>query len=284
MDQVGTISTFLEILTDPVLIFMLINIFLVVFFVVSSEFREFVFKRLRQTMSISVGSASERLSEDDTDRLIELRRRIDREKDHELAIRLKQEAEQFEKRLLATKRSSLWSEDGILNVTWKETIAVTRERLILESDRLNARSRANLRVGILTSTLGIVILVIVIFVFPPQNQSDTWTSVVTGYGPRFALVLIIELMATFFFRMYVANENDIKHNKNELTNVEQKLAASLMIAEDDVRFKTLAEHLIKDERNFVIKKGERVSGDTTGEDINRLSQLVTKISTALKSE
>lgn len=242
-----------------------------------------VFSLLRP-LSIKVGSARERLYDDDTDRLIELRRRIDREKDKELAIRLKQEAEQYEKRLLASKRSSLWTEEGVLNISWAETIAVTRERLMIESERLQARSRANLQFGILTSISGIAILIAVIFVFPPEYKIDGWASLVVGYGPRFALVLIIELMATFFFRMYVSNENDIKLNKNDLTNVEQKLAASLMIAENEDRFKTLAEHLIKDERNFVIKKGERVWSDTTGEDISRLSQLVTKIAKMVKPE
>lgn len=198
----------------------------------------------------SVGSADEKVSEDDAKRLIELRKRLDKEKNEEIAEKLRSEADRFEAKLRAVKRTSLWNEDGTLRLTWQKTLVATRERLSEESERLNARSRANLRAGITISLVGLLVLVIVLLFFRPDDKVDDWVSLVIAYGPRFLLVIIIEIMATFFFRMYVSNELDIKHNKNEITNIEQKIAAGLMLQDKEGKINIIAEQLVKDVHNY----------------------------------
>lgn len=231
-----------------------------------------------------VSSSAERISEDDTQRLLEIRRKISAEKDLEVAQKLRDEAERYEKRLAATRRISLWSPEGELDVSWPEVIAVTRERLMFESERLEARSRSNLRNGILTGLLGIVVLVFVLFIFPPEYEVNNMNSLIASYAPRLFLVLIVQVMATFFLRMYVSNESDIKLNKNELTNVEQRLVAALMVEENEERLAEIAMFLSKDERNFVLKKGERVLSDISENDLSAFGKIVEQIKSMTTSK
>lgn len=227
--------------------------------------------------NIGVSSSSERLQESDTDRLIDLRKRIEREKDEEIAEKLRAEARQFEERLVRTRRSSLWSDDGSLEVDWRQVLAVTRERLVLESERLQARSRANLSIAIITNVIGLGFLIMVLFFFPPKFQSEDTFSIFVEYIPRITFILILQVVSAFFFRMYVSNEADLKQNKNEITNIEVRLAAGLMLEDDQEGLRDLSKVLAVEERNFLLKKGERVAGEATKGELEGIKKLVEDI-------
>ena len=181
--------------------------------------------------------------------------------DADVAERLRQEVSEIERQLMATSRSSLWSQDGTLDLDWMGVFAAARSRLEDETERLKARSRANLRWGIITALLGGIAIMIIIF-WPIEKTTDNW-ELLAEYGPRLALILVIGLTSTFFFRMYVSNESDIKQNKNEITNLELRLAAGLLVGDDQKAKSDIAKSLVKEERNFILKKGEKTSDQKT---------------------
>ena len=89
--------------------------------------------------------------------------------------------------------------------------------------------------------------------------------------------LILQFVGFFFLRLYVANELDVKQNKNELTNIEAKMLAFMMSSKSSKNSftKIVVESLARTERNFTIKKGERtisVENDPQFNDLNALLQ------------
>jgi hypothetical protein len=226
-------------------------------------------------------SSQELLELDAVDRIIELRRKIEREKDREAAQFLEAEVSKYEQMLAASKRTALWSTEGTLEVTWSEVLAVSRERLIEETRRLAARSRANLQIGITISSVGVGFVLYSLFFLPDINDRSTLTAQVLTYLPRLTLLVVIQLIGGFFLRMYVSNENDIKQNKNEITNLELKLAGTLLASEDRKTKSVIAELLVRNERNFILKRDEKVSGEawkTEAEDLRGiLGNLIEKM-------
>lgn len=243
------------------------------------------FDKVLPRISDKLGSAAERMRDSDVDQLIVLRKKIERESSQEVAEKLKTEAEKFESRLRATKRTSLWSEDGSLDVDWRHVLAVTRERLILETERLQSRSRANLSYAILMSFCGLFFIGVIVFIFPLNADNRSFDALLLDYVPRVTFIVIIQIVSAFFFRMYVSNESDIKQNKNEITNIECRLAAGLMVGHDKDGLTVIADVLAKEERNFILKKGEKVAGEAWRTGITDLKMSVDELAKKLgKSE
>jgi hypothetical protein len=251
------------------------------FLFINENLRDNFIKIVKRTSRLFlVGSTSERLEEEDTSRVLELRRRLDREADADVAERLRQEVSEIERQLMATSRSSLWSQDGTLDLDWMGVFAAARLRLEDETERLKARSRANLRWGIITALLGGIAIMIIIF-WPIEKTTDNW-ELLAEYGPRLALILVIELTSTFFFRMYVSNESDIKQNKNEITNLELRLAAGLLVGDDQKAKSDIAKSLVKEERNFILKKGEKTSVEAWRTEVSDIKSLLTETLAKIK--
>jgi hypothetical protein len=251
------------------------------FLFINENLRDNFIKIVKRTSRLFlVGSTSERLEEDDTSRVLELRRRLDREADADVAERLRQEVSEIERQLMATSRSSLWSQDCTLDLDWMGVFAAARSRLEDETERLKARSRANLRWGIITALLGGISIMIIIF-WPIEKTTDNW-ELLDEYGPRLALILVIELTSTFFFRMYVSNESDIKQNKNDITNLELRLAAGLLVGDDQKAKSDIAKSLVKEERNFILTKGEKTSGEAWRTEVSDIKSLLTETLAKIK--
>ena len=251
------------------------------FLFINENLRDNFIKIVKRTSRLFlVGSTSERLEEEDTSRVLELRRRLDREADADVAERLRQEVSEIERQLMATSRSSLWSQDGTLDLDWMGVFAAARLRLEDETERLKARSRANLRWGIITALLGGIAIMIIIF-WPIEKTTDNW-ELLAEYGPRLALILVIELTSTFFFRMYGSNESDIKQNKNEITNLELRLAAGLLVGDDQKAKSDIAKSLVKEERNFILKKGEKTSVEAWRTEVSDIKSLLTETLAKIK--
>lgn len=203
---------------------------------------------------------------EENDQLRELRRKISKEKDEEAKRRLREQAELLQERFAREPNSSLREQNGSPTDDWREVLILARQRLFEETDRLVARSASNLSFGVVAAAFGIICLVLVVFMFPPDSASESVGGFLSNYGPRLSIVLIIELLAVFFLRMYSRNERDIFRNKNEITNIEFRMAAGLMLMSNNGQISELAKYLAVEERNFIVVRDEK----TTRIDGNKL--------------
>jgi len=91
--------------------------------------------------------------------------------------------------------------------------------------------------------------------------------------------LLLQFVGFFFLRLYVANEQDIKHNSNEITNLEAKMMALQVASErnDKQLFKPIVESLAATERNFILKKNEKAIHEDDRR-YNDLSQMLRALS------
>jgi predicted nucleotidyltransferase len=99
----------------------------------------------------------------------------------------------------------------------------------------------------------------------------------------------LQFVGFFFLRLYVANELDLKHNKNEMTNIEMKMIGLQVarVLRDASSKKEIVKVFAHTERNFVLKKGERTISSEELSEYNDLKSvlegLISKIPGARKS-
>lgn len=162
-------------------------------------------------------------------------------------------------------------------------------RLRSEIDALTARGNLNLSLGMTTTIVGIAILGSAVLNFPTEDCSadsnENCTEILfTYFLPRFSLVILIEIFAYFFLRLYKQSLEEIKYFQNEITNIEAKqLALQLAMHHDDqaLRIK-VAEELAKTERNFILEKDqstveierEKLANNNHSNLINALKDIV----------
>jgi hypothetical protein len=107
----------------------------------------------------------------------------------------------------------------------------------------------------------------------------SWDILVIYYVPRFSVGLLLQLVGFFFLRLYVANELDLKHNKNEITNLEMKMMALQLAKEfnDTASKKEITKSLAQTERNFILRKSERSVSTETLSECNDLRGFIEKL-------
>jgi len=112
-----------------------------------------------------------------------------------------------------------------------------------------------------------------------RQSADAFNWLVRYYLPRFGVGLLLQFVGFFFLRLYVANEQDIKHNSNEITNLEAKMMALQVASErnDKQLFKPIVESLAATERNFILKKNEKAIHEDDRR-YNDLSQMLRALS------
>lgn len=73
-----------------------------------------------------------------------------------------------------------------------------------------------------------------------------------------SFVIVVELFAYFFLRLYKNGFDEIKYFQNEITNIEMKVMSLKYVQEfkSEDMIKELAMHLMKTERNFILEKGQ----------------------------
>jgi hypothetical protein len=102
-----------------------------------------------------------------------------------------------------------------------------RRRLLDEAIRIDSISRRNLTLGVAFSAIALGFLawpLLAQTIFPTDPRAISVVPWVAQYYlPRFAVGLLLQFVGFFFLRLYVANELDLKHNKNEITNLEMKM-------------------------------------------------------------
>ncbi len=99
------------------------------------------------------------------------------------------------------------------------------------------------------------------------------------YWSRVGIVITIGVFAGFFLRLYALTERVIERNKSDLTNIELRLTAGLMLYEkvNKDNFAILADNISKEDSKFVLGKNESSGGVGTNKITELLSKLTPKI-------
>lgn len=132
----------------------------------------------------------------------------------------------------------------------------TLDRLSTEIQSLTRRGNLNLSLGIVTTIIGLSILGY--FVLESGPVTGDKMAFIANFIPRLSLVILIEVFAYFFLKLYKSSLSEIKYFQNEMTNIEAKLAAvktTISHADKDI-LAGVVQSLSITERNAVLEKGQ----------------------------
>ncbi len=161
---------------------------------------------------------------------------------------------------------------------WKQNTASQSAEALSEpivqrllSETYTLRKRANLSLTIELGITGIGVSILFTGIQSVEEaqallalapSGDRYSSIVNGLiipmAPRLGLVLLIEIFAYFFLRLYKENLAESKYFQNELTNVQLKMAA-IHVAGSSGLERSLGDALLSlssTERNFILRKDQ----------------------------
>lgn len=156
-------------------------------------------------------------------------------------------------------------------------------RLENEIDRLNRRGGVNLVIGAIIAVVGILYLG---FTVTNQLATNDKLDYILHMAPRLSFVIVIELFAYFFLKLYKNGFEEVKYFQNELTNIDSKVLGIKFLK--DIRNEELMGEVIKNlmatERNFILEKGQstvsleqqRLKNDE-GKNVAEVLKEITKI-------
>ena len=153
------------------------------------------------------------------------------------------------------------------------------ERLGREVQDQAKRGNLNLILGILTTLIGLMVLGYSVFNAPVANETQV---ILAYFVPRVSLVMLIEVFAYFFLKLYKQSLSEIKYFQNEITNVESSHLAIQFAKDPDTSLQLkIVEELMQTERNFLMSKDqttidierERLSRSTYSELINAIKDI-----------
>jgi hypothetical protein len=134
--------------------------------------------------------------------------------------------------------------------------------------RRNANVNLLIGLGCAVAGIGVMWQTLATLAFEVE-PSGTWRiSDLYRVLSRFGLVLIIESVAFFFLKLYREDRSMIRYLRNEITNLEARylsLKTALTFGTPADLTKVL-QSLSATERNFLLKKGDRVISDITYEN------------------
>lgn len=149
-----------------------------------------------------------------------------------------------------------------------------------EINRLSKSAIINLSLGMMLSIGGILYLGS--FVVNAQSF-DSLEKMLINTFPKAIFVLLIEVFAYFFLKLYKQSLDDIKYYQNELTNIEYKnLAVHVSKQANNHKLLTLCvEEFLSTERNFILEKEqstieiekERISSNNTNNTLQVLKDI-----------
>lgn len=180
-----------------------------------------------------------------------------------------------------TASVKLDEQQQVVSGNFKDTLSRLRE----EVSALTRRGNLNLAIGIITTITGLGILGY--FVVTSSHQGTELLSFAVGFVPRLSLVILIEVFAYFFLRLYKASLSEIKYFQNEMTNVEAKYA-SLVVALRTSNAESCSEvikNLCATERNHILEKGQTtVELEKAKVDKAEITTLVKSFSDLIKKQ
>jgi hypothetical protein len=145
-------------------------------------------------------------------------------------------------------------------------------RLHFISSETTDRAKNNLAIGMTMSILAICYLLY--FTLFEVSGSEEIEKQLPGIFTRYTLVVLLELFALFFLRLYKQGIADLKYFHNEQTNIEQKylaLKAALLFGTEKLP-SSILEKLVTTERNFLLKKGESSIANEALKSDEKISQ------------
>lgn len=131
----------------------------------------------------------------------------------------------------------------------------TTSRLELEILSQTRRGNLNLILGILTTLIGVLILGYSVFQAPALTTN---IEMAAHFLPRLSLVILVEVFAYFFLRLYRQSLEEIKYFQNEMTNIESKYLGFYIASESATGdgLLNVITQLTATERNFLLEKGQ----------------------------
>ncbi len=131
-----------------------------------------------------------------------------------------------------------------------------RVRLMQEIRDLNRKGETNLAIGAGISAVGIILLGGTL-IWQGVESKDVIV-LLNHYMPRLSLIILIEVLAYFFLRLYKANLAEVKYFQNELTNVESRQMAANFAREtgDNALMGVVLTKLADTERNHILTKDQ----------------------------
>ncbi len=164
--------------------------------------------------------------------------------------------------------------------------SLTIDRLKEELFSLSKRGNLNLSIGIVTTITGLALLGMFVLGDKPVASPSGTEQFIIEFIPRISLVILIEIFAYFFLRLYKANLTEIKYFQNEITTIESKYLALKVAANlnDAEQLKVVIERLANTERNFILDKGQstvdleraKIEQQSSSDVIGKLTSLVGK--------
>ncbi|HBX05210.1 MAG TPA: hypothetical protein DEG10_02970 [Leclercia adecarboxylata] len=156
-------------------------------------------------------------------------------------------------------------------------------RLENEIARLNRRGGVNLVIGAIIALVGILYLG---YTVTNQVAMNDKLDYILHMAPRLSFVIVIELFAYFFLKLYKNGFDEVKYFQNELTNVDSKVLGIKFLK--DVRNEELMSEVIKSlmatERNFILEKGQSTVSleqqklkSAEGKNVSEVLKEITKI-------
>ncbi len=163
----------------------------------------------------------------------------------------------------------------------------TLDRLYTEISSLTRRGNLNLSLGIFTTIIGLTILGY--FVLEIDSIPEDKMAFIAHFIPRLSLVLLIEVFAYFFLKLYKSSLSEIKYFQNEMTNTEAKLVAlkcSIMTCDESTTSQVI-QTLTNTERNAILEKGQTTAeiekSKIEQQNISTISDKVSNLIGAKKS-
>ena len=203
----------------------------------------------------------------------ELRHKIELEKDDEIRQELRQLALDLHQKYESLLIEDLRTKDNKVVDDWREVPLAARRRLLDEEDRLRLRSRINLLFGFIMVMFGAGITTAFILIAPDSVPNDvSLNKFFNYYLPRMPIVISIEGLAIFFFRLYVVNERELLYNKNRIMNIELRLTSGLMLVgtkENTAKFESLSNHLAREGLDDLLGK-KSASGGISAEKLVKI--------------
>lgn len=188
---------------------------------------------------------------------------------------LRLEAE-FKDSVEQLRAENLRDKDGNISNEWVDAFIISRNRLTKESRRLSSGSINNLIMGILFTSASALSVLFLFFVYTPFSNEPNTIAFASSFLPRLTLVLLLQLSGSFFLKLYARSESELKSNKNEITNIEVKIA-SIMIATKNPDLIDISLRLIDQERNFIIEKDQKIASFSEKIDHGDLRSFITDL-------
>jgi hypothetical protein len=98
---------------------------------------------------------------------------------------------------------------------WQAPIVASRNRLLSEVDRLRTRSTSYLVFGVILSLAAVALFFFIIFYIDDIDPDASALSYIKDFLPKFTLAVMVQVIASFFLRMHVSSESEIKWTSNE---------------------------------------------------------------------